>query len=118
MPPDERPEADLIRTRHMRDAVKEALSFTKGKKRTALDKDRLLTLALTKELEILGEAASRVTPGFQRLHPSIPWSAIIGMRNRLTHGYFDIDLDIVWTTVTRDLPPLHKALNAILKNYP
>jgi uncharacterized protein with HEPN domain len=103
---------DLARVKHMRDAARECISFVKGKSRASLEKDRILALALTKELEVLGEAASRVSLEFQGAHPKIRWNLIIGMRNRLIHGYFDIDLDLVWTTVTRDLPILARHLNA------
>lgn len=101
---------DLIRIRHMLDAVNEALAFTKGKNRDDLDKDRMLTLAIIKELEIIGEAASKITPELKAMHSNIPWLDIVGMRNRLTHGYFDIDLDRVWDTVLVDLEPLCASL--------
>jgi len=64
-------------------------------------------------LEILGEAATRVPSEMQQFHPSIPWSYIIGMRNRLIHGYDRVDLDIVWTVVVADLPPLATRLEEI-----
>ena len=71
-----------------------------------LDKNRQLVLALVKDVEIVGEAATQVTePTRQRL-PEIPWERIVGMRNRLVHAYFDINLDIVWKTVQGDLPEL------------
>ena len=105
---------DLIRIRHMLDAVNEALAFTKGKNRDDLDKDRMLTLAIIKELEIIGEAASKLTPELKAMQPNIPWLDIIGMRNRLTHGYFDIDLDRVWDTVLGDLEPLCASLEKMV----
>ncbi len=64
----------------------------------------MLTLAIIKELEIIGESASKISPEFKKSQPHIPWINIVGMRNRLTHGYFDVDLDLVWTTVQDDLP--------------
>ena len=97
---------DLIRIRHMLDAVKEALEFSKDKCRDDLDNNRMLSLAIIKELEIIGEAASKITSELKARQPHIPWIDIAGMRNRLTHGYFDIDLDLVWTTVQEDLPLL------------
>ena len=74
------------------------------------------SLALVKCIQILGEAGSRITPAFQSEHPAIPWAEIIGMRNHLVHGYFDIDLDRLWATVTHDLPPLALSLERILSN--
>ena len=65
-----------------------------------------MLLALVKDVEIIGEAASRVSAETRMEWPDIPWLDIVAMRHRLTHGYFDIDPDIVWSTVTDDLPPL------------
>ncbi len=97
---------DEIRLRHMLDAASEALSFAEGRTRGDLDTDRQLVLALVKDIEIVGEAANQVTePTRQRL-PEMPWERIVGMRNRLVHAYFDINLDIVWKTVREDLPEL------------
>jgi uncharacterized protein with HEPN domain len=100
----------------MLDAGREAVRFTRGKTRGDLDRDRVLALALAlvKRLEIVGEAASRVTAGSQQAHPDVPWRDIAAMRNRLIHGYFDVDLDRVWDTVTDDLPPLLAQLEAAL----
>lgn len=105
---------DLIRVRHMVDAVREALSFAQGKSRTEIEHDRMLALAIIKELEIIGEAAAKVSTKARDAHPAIPWTDIIGMRNRLIHGYFDIDLDLVWNTVTDDLDPLLRQLEVIV----
>ena len=97
---------DSVRTQHMLDAAREAVSFVRNKRRSSLNKDRKLALALVKSIEIMGEAAAKVTPGTREELPQIPWSNIIGMRNRLIHAYYDINLDILWKTVTEDLPPL------------
>ncbi len=104
---------DLIRIRHILDAVKEALTFSRDKSRDDLDNSRMLTLAIIKELEIIGEAASKISPAFKASQPHIPWLDIVGMRNRLTHGYFDVDLDLVWITVQEDLPLLLEQLEII-----
>ena len=105
---------DEIRLRHMRDSAAEALSFVEGKTRRDLDTDRQLVLALTKSIEIIGEAASRMSRSLVEAHPAIPWPQIRGMRNRLIHAYFEVDLDILWDTVTHNLPPLLAALEQIL----
>jgi len=104
-----------VRLRHMLDAVVEALEFTEGKKRDDLDENRMLSHALVRLLEIIGEAATRVSDEFRKVHPGLPWKQMIGMRNRLIHGYFDMDLDILWQTVVIDLPALRKQLEAILE---
>ncbi len=108
--------SDRIRLQHMLDAAKEAMDFAKAHGRSDLNTNRMLTLALVKSIEIVGEAASKLGPELRAQYPDIPWQDIVGMRNRLIHAYFDVDLDRVWDTVTDDLPPLTAALDAILKN--
>lgn len=105
---------DRIRLQHMLDAAREALSFVKGRSRGDLDHDRLLVLGLVKAIEIIGEAAYQVSEGTRTKLPDIPWEDIIGMRHRLVHAYFDINLDILWRTVQDDLPPLVSALESAL----
>jgi uncharacterized protein with HEPN domain len=99
----------------MLDAAREAVSFIKDKKRSDLDTDRMLVLSLVKSIEIMGEAASKVTKESRDGYLEVPWLNIIGMRNRLIHVYFDIDLDRVWDTVTDDLPPVIAALDKIVQ---
>ena len=105
---------DEIRLRHMLDAAREARSFAQGQSRKDLDSNRMLVLALVKDIEIVGEAATRISEDIQHSHPDIPWPDIIGMRHRLIHAYFEINLDILWETVVTDLPPLIASLDNIL----
>jgi uncharacterized protein with HEPN domain len=110
---------DLIRLRHMLDAARECIYFARNKTRSSLDTDRKLVLALVKSIEIIGEAAANVTKESREETPQIPWPSIIGMRNRLIHAYFDINLDTVWQTIHEDLPPLVIELEKVLaKNEP
>jgi uncharacterized protein with HEPN domain len=111
-------EDDLIRLRHMLDAAREASAFATGKTRQSLDEDRGLTLILIQEITSIGEAASRVSPECAAQYPEIPWAAIVGMRNRLIHAYFAIDLDIVWNTVSIRLPELIATLGRIIPTIP
>ena len=97
---------DEIRLRHMLDAAREAVSFARGRTRRDLDTDRQLVLSLVKDIEIVGEAANQIAEPTRRQLPAIPWQRIVGMRNRLVHAYFSINLDIVWQTVRADLPRL------------
>ena len=71
----------------------------------------MLAMALTRCLEILGEAASKMSADASARFPAIPFPKIVSMRNRLIHAYFDVDLDIVWTTVREDLPALLPTLD-------
>jgi uncharacterized protein with HEPN domain len=109
---------DPVRLRHMLDAAREAISFAQNRTRSDLDNNRMLTLSLVKCVEIIGEAASRITTQRQNELPQIPWAQIIGMRNRLIHGYYDIKLDLVWDTITQDLPPLIAELEKIIVSEP
>ena len=108
------PEADIVRLRHMNDAALEALEFAKDRDRNDLDTDRMLCRAIVHDIELVGEAASKVSLETQEQYPALPWANIISMRNRLIHGYFDIDLDRVWDTIVDDLPPLVAELQRIL----
>ena len=97
---------DAIRLRHMLDAAQEAIAFARGRTRSDLNDSRMLVLSLVKAIEIIGEAAFRISPATRAELQDIPWDAIIGMRHRLVHAYFDINLDILWRTVTDELPEL------------
>ena len=95
-----------VSLRQMRDHALEVVELVRGRHRADLDSDRLLALALVRLLEIIGEAAARVPVEDRAQRPSIPWSSIVGLRNRLSHGYDDIDHDIVWAIVPVDRPTL------------
>jgi uncharacterized protein with HEPN domain len=107
-------EEDPIRLHHMLEYAQKALRFSEGKTRSDLEHDDQLTLALARAVEIIGEAASKTSHDLQEKTPSIPWADIIGTRNRLVHAYFSVDLDVLWTIVTHDLPPRVTALQASL----
>jgi len=106
--------ADRVRLHHMLDAAREAVAFAGGRSRGDLDGNRMLALALVRCIEIVGEAAAQVGQETRGRHGGIPWADIVGMRNRLIHAYFDVDLDRVWATVADDLPPLIAKLEAAL----
>jgi uncharacterized protein with HEPN domain len=98
----------------MLDAAMEAVSFARGKNRDDLKNDRMLTLSIIKAIEMIGEAASKISKECRETYPGIPWADIIAMRNRLIHVYFDIDLDIVWNTITEDLPSLIDTIEKVI----
>jgi uncharacterized protein with HEPN domain len=108
-------EDDVIRVRHMLDFAQKAVRFNRGKTRTDLDKDEMLAIATIHLIEVIGEASRTISGSFQEKYPEVPWQSITGTRNRLAHGYIDIDLDVIWAIVTKDLPPLIKQLRRILK---
>lgn len=108
----------LISLRHMLDSAQEANSFVRGRSREDLDQDRLLNLALTRLVVIIGEAANRIPTDEQQMYREIDWPKIVGMRNRLIHEYDVVDPDILWETAVQDLPPLISAIERILGQRP
>jgi len=109
---------DVARLRHMLEHAREAIEMLRGKSRHDLDANRMLNLALVRLLEVVGEAAGRVTKSTQDTLAGIPWSEVIGLRNRLIHGYDSVDLDILWEIVTHDLPLLTAQLEKFLPPAP
>lgn len=101
---------DLTRLRHMLEAAQTALQLITGETRASLESDIKLTLALTRLLEIIGEAGVNVSEAKQAELTEIEWNKIRGMRNRIVHAYFEVDLDVVWNTVVLSLPPLVEVL--------
>jgi len=106
---------DSIRLRHMLEAIDDAGTFVSGHARGDLDSDKMLRFALLRCIEIVGEAASRLSDATRADSPAVPWPAIVGMRNRLVHAYFDVDTEIVWKTVTVELPALAAQLRPLLQ---
>jgi len=99
----------------MLEHAREAVQFVQGRTRADLDQDRKLNLALVRLIEIVGEAASRVSDECRREHSKIDWQRVIAMRHRLAHGYDEIDFDILWDTIQIDLPPLIERLEQALR---
>jgi len=103
----------FVRLRHMSESAREAVALVNGKTRRDLDNTRLLQLGLTRLVEIIGEAAARIPSDLRDRLPGIPWADVVGMRNKLIHGYDTVDLDILWDTVTNELPALVEALEKL-----
>ncbi|MCY2951590.1 MAG: DUF86 domain-containing protein [Planctomycetota bacterium] len=108
------PDADRIRLRHMLEAARDALQFAGGRQRSDLDSDRLFRRGVLDCIQEIGEAAVQVSPECRDRVPGVPWRQIVGMRHRLVHVYFDINLDLVWEVLARDLDPLAQALKLAL----
>jgi uncharacterized protein with HEPN domain len=105
---------DNARLRHMLDYARKGVRLASGKTRADLDGDEVFGLAITRVVEVIGEAAARVSDAARNSHPQIPWLAIAGMRNRIIHGYDAVDFDVVWEVIESDLPVLIAQLENIV----
>lgn len=108
------PREDRIRVLHMIEAIEAIASFLAGRGRQDLNRDQMFRFAVVHAIGILGEAGSKVSPETRALTPQVPWRIIIAMRNRLIHGYADIDREVVWKTATEDVPSLLPILRALI----
>lgn len=106
---------DKIRLRHMLDAALEIQQYVRSSRREDLDQDRKLVHSLVRLFEIIGEAASQVSEELREAIQEIPWSVVIGIRNRLIHAYFSINLDVVWSTSKDDIPILIQELKKLIE---
>ncbi|MFP3975100.1 MAG: DUF86 domain-containing protein [Chloroflexota bacterium] len=106
---------DRVSMQQMLDYARQAVAMARGRERPDLESDYMFQLALTRLAEIVGEAASRVSVPTRERYQEIPWPDIVGMRNRLTHGYDAVDLNILWDTVAIDLPELIAELEKIIE---
>lgn len=108
---------DKMRLQHMLDAAQEAVSFFDTLKDNSLEHNRLVSQAIVRSIEIVGEAASQISKEYRESHPELPWAQIIGMRNRIVHAYFDIDYTLVENTVKHDLPALIEPITKLISVY-
>ena len=100
--------------RHVLEHTREAIETASDRTRADLDSDRMLELSLTRLVEIVGEAAARISDKTREAHAGVPWREIIAMRNRLIHGYDSVDKNILWEVVTSDLPRLVAQIERII----
>jgi uncharacterized protein with HEPN domain len=100
---------------HILDAIEKIEQYTAGVDRSKFTNDEMRQDAVIRQLEIIEEASRQLSASFRESHPSIPWHAIIGMRNRMAHDYLSVDLDVVWDVVRHDLPGLKKKIGRLLE---
>jgi uncharacterized protein with HEPN domain len=105
---------DRLTLEQMLDSVRRIRGVVRGRARAAFDADDVTQLAAVHLIQMLGEAASRVSAAFRADHPEFPWGEMVGMRNRIVHGYDHVDPDIVWRVATEDLEPVLAALERVL----
>jgi uncharacterized protein with HEPN domain len=97
---------DLVYVGHMLESARDIAERVQGVDRGRFFQDPNLPFAITHLIQILGEAARRVSPDFRTAHPEIPWSQIVGMRHKIVHDYIHVDYETVWETATTDIGPL------------
>ena len=98
----------------MLEAADAVATFISGRDRAALDQDLMLLFALVRAVEIVGEAATKISAETRKTAPEVPWRQITAMRNRLVHAYFDIDREILWKTADEEIPALRKSIIALI----
>ena len=106
-------ERDELRLRHVLDAAKRIATYLQGVDELSFLTNTLLQDAVIRNLEVIGEACVNVSAELTQNNPDIPWQKASAIRNRLVHGYFDVDLRIVWQTVNESLPPFERQIEAL-----
>lgn len=97
------------------DAIDETAEFTEGMSFEAFARDRKTINAVVRSLEVLGEAAKRIPDDLRAQWPDVPWKRMAGMRDKLIHEYFGVDLSIVWTVIKDELPPIRPEIERLLR---
>lgn len=105
------PVRDKERLEHIIASIDNIFDFTKGKTQQDLDVDKMMFYAVVKNIEVIGEAAFRLTKTFCQLHPDTPWPSIVRMRHVLVHDYYQIKNKEVWKVINEDLQPLRNQIS-------
>lgn len=100
---------------HIRDALREVLTFIEGESYESFLANRMVQNAVMRSFEVVGEAARRVSPEFRQTHPEVPWRLMSDFRNKLIHDYFGLDLEVIWKTATEDAPVLLAQVEGLIE---
>ena len=104
-----------LRLCHILDALERIAQYLQGVEKAGFEADGKTQDAVVRQLEIIGEAATNLTPELREANPQVPWQLAAATRNRLIHGYFEVDTDIVWAITQNDLSPLKTEIEKILE---
>lgn len=109
--------SDSLRLRHIIEAAEHIADFISGVSKKEFEDNYEKQSAVIRQFEIIGEAAGKLAPEFVKLHREVDWPKVVGMRHKMIHDYFDVNVEIVWTTATDDVPSLKKAVEEILNGF-
>jgi uncharacterized protein with HEPN domain len=98
------------------DSINDIEEFIRNMSFEEFKKDKKTINAVVRSIEVMGEATKNIPKSLRNKHKEIPWKKIVGMRDKLIHEYFGIDVEILWKTITEDIPPLKKFIQNLLKN--
>jgi uncharacterized protein with HEPN domain len=107
---------DLVYLMHIRDSLREVRQFIADESYESFLENRMMQNAVMRSFEVVGEAARRVSPEFRGAHPEVPWRLLGDFRNKLSHDYFGLDLDVIWKTATEDAPGLLAQIESLIND--
>lgn len=108
--------SDIIYIYHIRDSIVKVIDYTNSVEETGFKSNPMMQDAVIRQIEVIGEASSKLSKIFRDKYNQIPWKNIVGMRNKLIHDYFGVDISAVWETVKNDIPLLKKEIDSLITN--
>lgn len=105
----------IVFIKHIRDSITDIERYTKSVSKDKFFKNKMLQDAIIHKVEIIGEAAKNLSASFIKKYPPVPWKDIIGMRDKLIHNYFGVNIERVWIVVQEDIPQLKMQIDEILR---